>query len=165
MSESNQPAREKVYIETSVVSYLCARPSRDLIVAANQEMTHEWWETRRQRYDLFVSEFVHAEIADGDPDAARKRQETVAGIAVLAASDAALDLALEISRQAGLPASVADDVAHIAVATAHGMDYVLTWNCAHIANPHWQTRIARVIRGAGYLMPVMCTPQAMLEGE
>lgn len=157
--------REKVYLETSVVSYLCSRPSRDLIVAANQEVTQEWWRGERSRYDCFVSEFVLAEIAAGDRDAAVKREEAIHGILVLAANEASEQLAREIMRQAKLPGNVADDVAHISIASVQGMDYLLTWNCAHIANPHWLRKLARIIAVQGYAMPVVCTPQALLEGK
>jgi hypothetical protein len=148
-----------------VVSYLCARPSRDLIVAAWQQVTHDWWNKHRKRYELFVSEFVLAEIAEGDPEAIRKRQKLVAAIPILAANDAALQLTREIMGRAKLPTRVADDVAHIAMSSVHGMDYLLTWNCAHIANPHWQIRLQAIIKESGFAMPVMCTPQAFLEGE
>ena len=157
--------KEKVYIETSVVSYLCSRPSRDLIVAANQEVTEEWWRDERCRYDLFLSEFVLAEIAAGDRDAAAKRQKAVQGIAVLTANEASEHLAREILRQAKLPVSVADDVAHVAIASVQGMDYLLTWNCAHIANPHWLRKLARIVTARGYALPVVCTPQALQEGR
>lgn len=157
--------KEKVYIETSVVSYLCSRPSRDLIVAANQEVTLEWWRDERCRYDLFVSEFVIAEVAAGDRAAAVKRQGAVQDIAILPANEASELLAREIMQQAKLPVNVADDVAHVAIASVQGMEYLLTWNCAHIANPHWLAKLARIIAAHGYAMPVVCTPQALLEGK
>jgi predicted nucleic acid-binding protein len=157
--------KEKVYIETSVVSYLCSRPSRDLIVAANQEVTQEWWRDERCRYELFVSEFVLAEIAAGDHTAAVKRQDAVQDIAILPANEASELLAGEIMKQAKLPVNVADDVAHLAIASVQGMDYLLTWNCAHIANPHWLSKLARIVTAQGFAMPVVCTPQALLEGK
>jgi len=134
-------------------------------VAAWQQVSHEWWNRRRERYELFVSEFVLAEIGEGDSAAVQKRQELVVDLPILAANDAALWLAGEIMSRAKLPVRVADDVAHIAVSSVHGMDYLLTWNCAHIANPHWQMKLEAIIKGAGFAMPVMCTPQAFLEGE
>jgi predicted nucleic acid-binding protein len=157
--------KEKVYIETSVVSYLCSRPSRDLIVAANQEVTQEWWRDERRSYELFVSEFVLSEIMAGDRDAAVKRQEAVQDIAILTANEKSERLAVEIMRQAKLPVSVVDDVAHVSIASVHGMEYLLTWNCAHIANPHWLGKLSRIIVVHGYEMPVVCTPQALLEGK
>jgi hypothetical protein len=157
--------KEKVYIETSVISYLCSRPSRDLVVAANQEVTREWWEKERARYDLFVSQFVTAEIRAGDEGAAGKRVEAIDGVAVLQANEDSELLAREIIRQATLPSSVGVDVAHVATATVYGMDYLLTWNCAHIANPHWLKKISDIVAMQGYQMPVVCSPQALLEGE
>jgi predicted nucleic acid-binding protein len=157
--------KEKVYIETSVISYLCSRPSRVLVVAANQEVTREWWEKERGRYDLFVSQFVTAEIRAGDEEAAAKRVKAIEGVMVLQANEASELLAREIIRQATLPTSVGDDVAHVATATVYGMDYLLTWNCAHIANPHWLKKMSDIVATQGYQMPVVCNPQALLEGE
>lgn len=157
--------KEKVYIETSVVSYLCSRPSRDLLVAANQAVTREWWERDRGRYDLYISQFVTAEIGSGDRDAAAKRRDAVQNVPVLVANEAAGRLAREIMRQAKLPRSVADDVAHVAIAAVYGMDYLLTWNCSHIANPHWLRKLTAIVSAHGYAMPVVCGPQALLEGE
>jgi len=157
--------KEKVYVETSVVSYLCSRPSRDLIVAASQEVTHEWWDKERSHYDLFVSEFVLSEIAEGDRVAALKRQEVVQGIAILTASEASERLASKIMKGLKLPGSIADDAAHISIASVQGVDYLLTWNCAHIANPHWLAKLVGIITACGYVMPVICTPQGLLEGK
>lgn len=156
--------KERVYIETSVISYLCSRPSRDLVVAASQEVTHEWWQEERGRYDLYVSEFVLAEIAAGNPEAAKKRQEVVHDMAVLTANEDSERLAHEIIKEARLPMSVATDVAHVAIASVQGMDYLLTWNCAHIANPHWLKKLAQITAMHRHALPVVCTPQALLEG-
>jgi hypothetical protein len=156
--------KEKVYVETSVVSYLCSRPSRDLVVAAMQQMTREWWETHRRRYDCFVSDVVIEEIGHGDKDAAARRQPATAGLAVLAVNDAVVRLADHLMKQSKLPPDREDDVLHVAIATVHGMDYLLTWNCAHIANPHWLKKFDQIIRKQGYAMPLVCTPQALLEG-
>jgi len=155
--------KERVYIETSVISYLCSRPSRDLIAAAMQEVTREWWEDRT-RYELFVSQFVWAEIEEGDQDAAAKRQAAVQGIPILTANKASEALARELMRQAKLPRVVSADVAHVAISAVQGMDYLLTWNCAHIANPHWLRKISSIVTACGYVMPVVCTPQALREG-
>ena len=157
--------RETVYIETSIISYLCAQPSRDLIVAANQEITREWWEKRRADYDCYISELVMEEISAGDPEAAARRLHLADGMPLLAANDAARNLEGEIMRGLGLPRTVAADVAHIAIAAVHGMDYLLTLNCAHIANPHWLHNLRGIIDGQGLGMPEMCTPQEILEGE
>ena len=155
--------KEKVYIETSVISYLCARPSRDLIAAARQQTTREWWDKKRVHYDMFVSAFVLKEIDAGDRDAAERRRLSVVGVPLLAANPTVELLASTIMEQAHLPVSVSADVAHIAIASMHQMDYLLTWNCAHIANPHWQGRLSAVVCGLGYRLPVICTPDALME--
>jgi hypothetical protein len=157
--------KEKVYIETSVISYLCSRPSRDLVVSANQEVTREWWEKERARYDCYVSALVLEEASSGDADAAAKRKRAVAELKELAVNTASAAVARELLVRSGFPPKVTDDLAHVAVAAVYGMDYLLTWNCAHIANPHWQPRVAAVLTELGYAAPVICTPQALLEGE
>lgn len=157
--------KAKIYIETSVISYLCARPSRDLIVAANQEVTREWWERDRGRYDCYVSALVLEETSAGDVVAAAKRRAAIADLKELAADAVSASVAGALLARTRLPKRVTDDLAHIATATVYGMDYLLTWNCAHIANPHWQPKVMAVLRELGYDAPVICTPQALLEGE
>ncbi|MCF7837917.1 MAG: type II toxin-antitoxin system VapC family toxin [Candidatus Marinimicrobia bacterium] len=157
--------KARIYIETSVISNLCARPSRDLIVAANQEITREWWERDRGRYDCYVSALVLDEASSGDVCAAAKRRAVIAELKELAMDAATVGVARELLIRTRLPKRVTDDLAHIATAAVYGMDYLLTWNCAHIANPHWQPRVAAVLRELGYDGPMICTPQALLEGE
>lgn len=157
--------KEKVYIETSVISYLCGRTSRDLIVAANQEVTREWWDTERVHYECFVSEYVMHEAEAGDPDAAAKRQSVIAHLSELNVDMIVADVAAELLSRTGFPKKVADDLSHIAVAAVYGMDYLLTWNCTHIANPHWLPKITAILEELGYRAPVICTPLALLEGE
>ena len=156
---------QKVYIESSVVSYLCARPSRDIIVAAMQQTTHEWWENERGRYDCYVSELVRQEVAGGDPEAAAKRLAAVMALEELPLNETVKQVARTILTRSGFSKGVAEDIAHIAVTAVYGLDYLVTWNCAHIANPHWQPKIAAVLLDLGYAVPVICTPQALLEGE
>jgi predicted nucleic acid-binding protein len=157
--------KETVYIETSVISYLCARPSRDLVVAANQEITREWWERDRHRYECYVSALVLEEASSGDTAAASRRRSAIADVKELVVDSASAEVARELLARTGLPKRVTDDLAHIATAAVYGMDYLLTWNCAHIANPHWQPKVIAVLRELGYECPVICTPQALLEGE
>lgn len=157
--------KEKVYIETSVISYLCSRPSRDLIVAASQEVTQEWWDMERSRYDCYVSELLLEEAGSGDPEAAAKRLNLANALAILPVNDKVKNVARELLKRTGFPEGVADDITHIAITAFYGIDYLLTWNCSHIANPHWQARIVKVLLDLGYEAPVMCTPQALLEGN
>lgn len=157
--------KESVYIETSIISYLCSRPSRDLIVAANQEITREWWDSRRGDYDLYVSEYVIDEISQGDRDASRQRLDLLVGIPVLVPGEDVVSLADKVMVETGLPGKVVADIAHICAAAVHGVDYLLTLNCAHIANPHWQGKLGRAIQSHGYELPRICVPQALWEGD
>ena len=142
--------KPKVYLETTVPSYLTAWTSRDLVMAAHQQITREWWNTRRADFDLFVSQLVLQEAAVGDPDAAARRMELIRDIPTLGVSEAAAELAQELARQVPLPERAALDALHIGVATVSGMDYLLTWNCKHIANAAYQPRIGLICRGLGY---------------
>ena len=146
-----------------MISYLSARPSRDIVVAAHQELTREWWEQRRQGYHLVVSEVVIREAADGDPQAAERRSTLLAGIDVLAVGQAALDLAEEFVRRRVVPAAEAEDALHIAVAVTNGVDYLLTWNCAHIANAAMRRAIDEICIEQGYEPTVLCTPEELSE--
>jgi predicted nucleic acid-binding protein len=152
-----------VYLETSVISYLVGRLSRDVVVLGNQELTREWWATRRADYELFVSETVISEAAIGDPDLARQRVEICDGLQLLAISDEAERLAPLLLKAAGMAPNAATDALHIAVATVHGMDYLLSWNCAHIANATIRRAIDKQCRASGYEPPVICTPQELIE--
>lgn len=146
-----------------MISYLSARPSRDIVVAAHQELTREWWDQRRQGYHLVVSEVVLREAAGGDPQAAERRSTLLAGIVVLEVGQAALDLAEEFVRRGAVPAGEAEDALHIAVAVTHGVDYLLTWNCAHIANATMRRAIDDICIEQGYEPTVLCTPEELSE--
>lgn len=154
--------KPKVYLETSVVSYLAAWPSRDLVTAAHQQITHEWWKTEADGHELFVSEVVVTEASGGDADAAARRAEILKGITVLEQTDEATTLAEEFVRRVPLPQKAAVDALHIAVAVINGMDYLLTWNCAHIANATLRPRVEAVCREMGYEPPAICTPEELL---
>ena len=153
----------KAYLETTIASYLTARPSRDLITAANQQMTHDWWHDHRGDFDLYVSQFVIEEASAGDPDAATRRLAMLEDLPQLDVTDAVQHLAQALLTQVPLPPNAQVDALHIAVATVHGMDYLVTWNCTHIANATLRHRIEAVCRAAGYEPPTICTPQELLE--
>ena len=146
-----------------MISYLSARGSRDIVVAAHHELTREWWDQRRQDYHLVVSEVVLREAAGGDPQAAERRSTLLAGIDVLEVGQAALDLAEEFVRRGVVPAGEAEDALHIAVAVTHGVDYLLTWNCAHIANATMRRAIDDICIEQGYEPTVLCTPEELSE--
>ena len=153
---------KRVYLETTIASYLTARPSRDLIRAAHQQMTRQWWETRRTDFELFVSQSVVDEAAAGDAEAAERRQRLLAPVPRLAINDEAVALAKELIRQHALPEEAVEDALHIALAAVHGMDFLLTWNCSHIANAERMAAIRSTIASAGYECPWICTPEEML---
>lgn len=152
-----------VYIETTILSYLTARPSRDLVQRAHQQLTRRWWRLRRSSFDLYVSPPVIQEAAGGDALRARKRLAVLNGLPILDANPDAMQLALALAKAAAVPAQAIIDATHIAIATVHGMEYLLTWNCAHIANASMRTRIERICRDQGYDPPVLCTPEELME--
>jgi hypothetical protein len=153
--------KPRVYIETSILSYLTGRPSRDLVVAAHQQLTAEWWQ-QRDSFELFASEFVLNEAREGDGDAATRRLAAAVELSMLTATDAAQALTARLLVAAAMPAKAAIDAAHVAVATIHGMQFLLTWNCAHIANAAMRPKIEGVCRDAGFQPPIICTPEELL---
>jgi PIN domain len=152
----------KVYIETTIVSYLTARPSRDLIIAAHHQITQEWWENRRAAFDLYTSQFVIQESSAGDVAMAQKRLESLDGFPLLSVSLEALALARALVEKGPMPEKAEVDALHISVAASHGMDYLLTWNCKHIANAEMQVGIGKFCRAAGFEPPIICTPEELL---
>jgi predicted nucleic acid-binding protein len=152
-----------LYLETTIVGYLTSRPSRDLVTAANQQLTYDWWSQHRERFDVFVSHFVITECTAGDVDAARERLALLDDIPQLDVTEDVETLAEELLREVPLPEKAAVDALHIAVATVHGMDYLLTWNCTHIANAAMRYRIEEICRSLGYRPPTICTPQELME--
>ena len=156
--------KPRVYIETTVPSYLTARPSRDLIRAAHQQITREWW-AGRDVFDVFSSRLVVRECQAGDPQAADDRLAAMAGIPLLDETSDAERLAAMLMRGVPLPERAKADAYHIATAAVHGLDYLITWNCTHIANPALRPRIESVCRAAGFEPPLICTPNQFPNGE
>ncbi|HXU29751.1 MAG TPA: type II toxin-antitoxin system VapC family toxin [Thermoanaerobaculia bacterium] len=154
-----------VYLETSVISYITARPSRDLIVAGRQQLTHEWWRRRRSSFEVVVSELVHLECSDGDPLAAARRADFLAELRSLATTPEAEVLALALLRDAALPSKARADALHIAIAATQGVSYLLTWNSAHIANAEKRPLVEAACRAAGYEAPILCTPDELMGEE
>ena len=152
----------RAYVETSVISYLAARPSRDLITAARQQLTHEWWRIRRPQFEVYISQMVIDEAGAGDPEAAARRIAILAGLPLLDVTPMAVDLAHRLLEVAGLPSKAGADALHIATAACHGKHYQLTWNSTHIANAEYRPRIERACRVQGYEAPVLCTPDELM---
>jgi hypothetical protein len=155
--------KRKVYVETSVLSYLTSRLSRDLIVAGHQQVTQEWWANQGGQFDLFVSQTVIEEAAAGDREAARQRLEILQNLPLLELSQEALALARDLIHEGPLPAKAEVDALHIAIAVTNRVDYLLTWNCKHLANAALRGRIERVCRARGYEPVVICTPEELQE--
>lgn len=155
--------KPKIYLETSVISYLTSRPSRDLIVAANQQITQEWWQVRRAGFEMYVSQLVIQEASAGDPDAAQQRLKVLEEMPLLELNEEALSFAEKLVQDGPLPQHAVEDALHIAVATLNGMDYLLTWNFKHLANATVRYKIEQVCRQLGYEPPIICTPQELLE--
>ncbi len=155
---------ESVYIETTIVSYLAARPSRDLLVAAHQQITQDWWIERSQEFDCYISQVVIEEASVGDPEQAKKRIESIEAFSVLEVTEAAENLTRAILANGVIPTRAVRDAAHIAVATVNNMDYLLTWNCRHLANAQIIRRVAGVCTEKGFNMPLICTPEELMGG-
>ena len=144
---------ETVYIETSIIGYLTARPSNNLILMANLEATREWWEDRRSYFTLYISQTVLDEVARGDREIAAKRLEVLNDFPLLAIDESVQNLASQFLSKSNLPPKAADDALHMAVATIYSLDYLLTWNCKHIANAQIQKKLAQISLNAGYELP------------
>lgn len=153
---------ETVYIETSIIGYLTARPSNNLILMANLEATREWWEARRTYFSIYISQIVLDEVARGDRKIAAKRLEILCDFPLLAINESVQNLAVQFLGKSNLPPKAADDALHIAVATVYGLDYLLTWNCKHIANAQIQKKLAQISLYAGYELPTICTPYELM---
>ena len=163
-SSLDENVKPKLYIETSIVSYITSRPSRDVVINANQQLAQEWWENHH-RFDLFVSELVINEVSKGDVLMAQKRLDLIQDIPLIDFNDEAKDLAKEILRQNILPPKATLDVFHIAISVVHEIDFLLTLNCKHIANAFIFRRIEKICSEFGYETPIVCTPQEILEKE
>lgn len=153
--------KPRVYLETSVISYLAARPSRDVIIAGRQAATLDWWENHRSRFEVFVSALVELEITRGDPDQARRRREIVEKIESVAVSSTAVAISDLLLSSSAVPSHCEDDALHIGIATMQGADYLLTWNFKHINNPRKVGEITRVVESLGYSAPKLCTPDGL----
>jgi hypothetical protein len=150
-----------VYLETTIPSFLTGWPSNDLILAGKQEVTRRWWENRLQHYHPVVSQFVIDEASAGDQSAAERRLSILAGIPLLEIDEAVLNLTEKILSTGIIPSKAAADAAHIAIAARHGVNFLMTWNCTHIANAEIIARINKIVEFEGYSPPVICTPDEL----
>ena len=153
---------QSVYLETTIFGYLASRPSRDALVREHQRVTSVWWEKRRGDFELFISPLIEDEIGAGDATAAAQRQEFTKGIPRLEETDMVKTIGRELLRAQIIPARVEPDALHIAFAAVHEMDYLLTWNCKHLANAEIFSRVGEVLRRFGAAVPTICTPLALM---
>ena len=156
--------RPRVYVETTIISYLTASPSRDLVLAAHQQVTRDWW-SARDTFELYVSQFVVDEASAGDADAAVRRIAAVQDLVLIELTGDVTMLAGALISRGGLPAKARIDALHIALAAVHGMDYLLSWNCAHIANATMRGRIEGICREVGFEPPIICTPIELVKEQ
>ena len=154
----------RIHIESTIPSYVVARPARDLLQAARQQLTKDWWDLKRATHELFTSQVVLDEITSGEAAMAQQRVDVMAGITLLDLTDEANSLTKAILASGLLPPDADRDAAHIALATVHEMDILLSWNCRHIANATLQSRLRHVAEKSGFALPVLCTPDE-LTGE
>ena len=152
--------KARVYIETTIPSYLMAWPSRDILRTAHQQVTQEWW-TRRSEFDLFISQQVVTECQDGDQVAAAERLAAIHDLKMLDLTPDVIALAEALVREVPIPPKAAADAVHIATASVHRVQYLLTWNCTHLANAVLRPKIEGVCRNAGFEPPIICTPQEL----
>ena len=152
----------KLYLETTIPSYLTARRSANLRIAADQQTTELWWESERQGYALFTSAVVIAEVSRGDAEMIEARLRTLRDVPRLERTPVVGQLTAELLTRNIVPENAAADAAHIAFAAVHAMDFLLTWNCKHINNPHLIRRIEAVCAERGLACPVICTPEELL---
>ena len=166
--QTHQAKRKKmtksVYVDTSVVSYLTARPARDMVTAVRQVETIEWWAVQSSHFELFSSDVAINEARQGDVDAANRRIEVLHEMTILVFTRDASDLARALLAGGAVPENAEDDARHIAVAAVNNIDYILTWNFAHMANTVTVPVIGEVCEQQGYNTPIITTPNQLKGG-
>jgi len=156
--------KPSVYVETTIPSYLVALASRDIVVAGHQQTTHDWWQTAAERFDLLISELVYQELARGNPVQAAKRLEIVGELAILGSNAEVEELVQKYSRELGLVGPAQGDLPHFAFCVAYEVDYLVTWNCAHIANALVVRKLRDINAQSNLWMPIICTPDELMSG-
>jgi len=157
--------KKRVYIETTVVSYFTARPSRDIIIAGHQEATRELWPLLTSKYEAFISAIVYQEAEKGDARQAQSRLAAIEQFPMIGIDDEAKSLAEKILLGKAIPADYPEDALHIAVAAVNAVDILITWNFAHLNNPFIRRMVRRIVEEAGYVYPEICSPEELLEVE
>ncbi len=155
--------KKRVYIETTVVSYFTARPSRDIMIVGHQEATRDLWPALAAKYETYISAIVYEEAGKGDPDQVRMRLRAIEPFPMLDIEGDAIFLAEKIIAGRGIPAEYPEDALHIAVAAVNGIEVLITWNFAHLNNPFTRRAIRRIVEEEGYVCPEICSPEELLE--
>jgi predicted nucleic acid-binding protein len=155
--------RESVYLETSVVSYYVSKPSRDIVVLAHQEITREWWSKAIERFDIYISEFVVLEVSSGDPEAVKRRLDVIKNFPYLESNDRVEEIAHLYLEKLGFPHKSARDAVHLALACVYDIDYLVTWNCTHLANGAIIKKLVSINKSFGIHTPIICTPEELSE--
>ncbi len=155
---------KSVYIESSVISYLTARPSRDLIVSAYQQITREWWQTELNKYQCFISDFVIDEVSRGDSEAASERLRVVKDFKKIGLNETVLNLAKEYNRVLDIPSKARLDIYHLAISVGNGMEFILSWNFKHIANAYVREILFEINGKINLRTPTICTPEELIGG-
>ncbi|MGA2059073.1 MAG: type II toxin-antitoxin system VapC family toxin [Thermoguttaceae bacterium] len=161
--ENEKSGSATIYLETTIVSYLTSRPHRDIVIAAQQEITRQWWENEKQRYHCVISPYVFEEALAGDTQAADKRIQVLKDIEILPLFPEIELLAEKIGSALRIPATARMDAFHLACVVFHEIDYLLTWNCAHLANGPRLKQLARFLQSESLWQPLVCTPNEMIE--
>lgn len=157
--------KNTIYLETTIFSYLTSRPSKNIVAAAWQQLTYDWWISQKDKFELYISELVVAEAERGDPEAAERRLAEIHKLPALPITEEVIIFADQFVKRGAVPVKAADDALHIAVAATQGMDYLLTWNCRHIDNAEAKPLIRRLCYESGYEAPEICTPQELMGGN
>lgn len=152
-----------VYLETTVVSYFVAPPSRDVVIAARQESTRQLWPKLLTDYECYVSVLVREVASRGDEVQASLRLQAIVQLPMLELGVAADELAFRMIEAHSIPATCPEDALHIALAAANGIDVMITWNFAHLNNPFTRSTVRRIVEAAGYQCPEICSPDELLE--
>ena len=155
--------KHRVYLETTIISYLTARSARDPVILGRQTVTREWWRVRREAFDLVISDLVLQEMQVGDSDAARRRLNLAAGIPSLPVSGESVALAELLVTEGPIPPNYAEDALHVALCAVNGIDFLLTWNCTHLANAALRFDLESAVARGGYACPIICTPEELME--
>jgi hypothetical protein len=162
-AQPDEESKPSVYVETTIISYLTAQPSRDTMIANHQQITAEWWANIRPQVECFVSPLVIGEASRGDTVYAQKRLDAIADFARLDVNEEINELAEKYFEGLQIPEKAKVDAVHLAIAVWHKMDYLLSWNCKHLASARVQKRLQQMNTRLKVHVPVVCTPEGLME--